>query len=62
MRPLIPKARTTSALRRPASASVLRMAAWVMADREGLRVRNSVKIVRLARIIAPISAAMPMYG
>ena len=60
MRGAMPIACSTSALRRPASARLLRVPTCVPAMRAGPRVMNSDISVRLVRISAPIRAATPI--
>src|SRR5262249_58186146 len=59
-RPAMPMACNTSALRRPASASALRVAAKVTAALVGPRVRTSVRYVRKIKIRPPTVAAKPI--
>ena len=60
IRLVIPIAVRTSALRRLASASDVRVMAKPVAVRVGSRVIVSVSIVMMPRMMAPISAASPI--
>ena len=60
IRGAMPIACSTSALRRPASARLLRAPTCVLAMRAGPRVMNSDISVRLVRMSAPIRAATPI--
>ena len=60
MRPVMPIAVSTSALRRLVSASDLRAMAKLVAARVGSRVMVSVSMVMMPRMMAPSSAARPM--
>ena len=60
MRPVMPIAVSTSALRRLASASAVRVMAKPVAARVGSRVMVSVNSVMMPRMMAPNSAASPI--
>ena len=60
MRPVMPMAVSTSALRRLVSASDVRAMAKLVAARVGSRVMVSVSRVMMPRMMAPTSAASPM--